>query len=297
MKKKKSSGGGANWQDTYGDMVTLLLCFFVLLYSMSTISEENWKALVMSFNPNADQTIREVQGGEDGPFADPPPDDPGPGLMPNPDEEMQLETDMETLFQSLVNYVKSMNMEGSIAVSQGQGKVFVTFNQSVFFDGDDWELREESKPILENVGKMLSQVEKSVSEVRVMGHTAQADPNCPNTVNVDRNLSARRAATALAYIQQNCTVDPARMISEGYGQWRPVALNDTEEHRAQNRRVEMVISAKTLEDGQIKDSFQEYYTERENAAAGKDSAAAASEGTSSNTSSAEGSGVSGAPAG
>ncbi len=297
MKKKKSSGGGANWQDTYGDMVTLLLCFFVLLYSMSTISEENWKALVMSFNPNADQTIREVQGGEDGPFADPPPDDPGPGLMPNPDEEMQLETDMETLFQSLVNYVKSMNMEGSIAVSQGQGKVFVTFNQSVFFDGDDWELREESKPILENVGKMLSQVEKSVSEVRVMGHTAQADPNRPNTVNVDRNLSARRAATALAYIQQNCTVDPARMISEGYGQWRPVALNDTEEHRAQNRRVEMVISAKTLEDGQIKDSFQEYYTERENAAAGKDSAAAASEGTSSNTSSAEGSGVSGAPAG
>lgn len=297
MKKKKSSGGGANWQDTYGDMVTLLLCFFVLLYSMSTISEENWKELVMSFNPNADQTIREVQGGEDGPFADPPPDDPGPGLMPNPDEEMQLETDMETLFQSLVNYVKSMNMEGSIAVSQGQGKVFVTFNQSVFFDGDDWELREESKPILENVGKMLSQVEKSVSEVRVMGHTAQADPNRPNTVNVDRNLSARRAATALAYIQQNCTVDPARMISEGYGQWRPVALNDTEEHRAQNRRVEMVISAKTLEDGQIKDSFQEYYTERENAAAGKDSAAAASEGTSSNTSSAEGSGVSGAPAG
>lgn len=297
MKKKKSSGGGANWQDTYGDMVTLLLCFFVLLYSMSTISEENWKALVMSFNPNADQTIREVQGGEDGPFADPPPDDPGPGLMPNPDEEMQLETDMETLFQSLVNYVKSMNMEGSIAVSQGQGKVFVTFNQSVFFDGDDWELREESKPILENVGKMLSQVEKSVSEVRVMGHTAQANPDRPNTVNVDRNLSARRAATALAYIQQNCTVDPARMISEGYGQWRPVALNDTEEHRAQNRRVEMVISAKTLEDGQIKDSFQEYYTERENAAAGKDSAAAASEGTSSNTSSAEGSGVSGAPAG
>ena len=48
MKKKKSSGGGgANWMDTYGDMVTLLLCFFVLLYSMSTISEDKWKALVL----------------------------------------------------------------------------------------------------------------------------------------------------------------------------------------------------------------------------------------------------------
>ena len=55
--------------DTYGDMVTLLLCFFVLLYSMSTISEENWKALVMSFNPLATETLTATPGG-DGPKAD-----------------------------------------------------------------------------------------------------------------------------------------------------------------------------------------------------------------------------------
>ena len=42
IKKKSGGGGGANWMDTYGDMVTLLLCFFVLLYSMSTISEDKW---------------------------------------------------------------------------------------------------------------------------------------------------------------------------------------------------------------------------------------------------------------
>ena len=69
MKRKKGGGGGANWMDTYGDMVTLLLCFFVLLYSMSTISEENWKALVMSFNPLATETLTATPGG-DGPNAD-----------------------------------------------------------------------------------------------------------------------------------------------------------------------------------------------------------------------------------
>ena len=61
IKKKSSGGGGANWMDTYGDMVTLLLCFFVLPYSMSNLSEDKYKALVMSFNPLAAQTIREVQ--------------------------------------------------------------------------------------------------------------------------------------------------------------------------------------------------------------------------------------------
>ena len=52
-KKSGGGGGGANWMDTYGDMVTLLLCFFVLLYSMSTIDSAKWEALVMSFNPTA----------------------------------------------------------------------------------------------------------------------------------------------------------------------------------------------------------------------------------------------------
>ena len=44
MKKKKGGGGGANWMDTYGDMVTLLLCFFVMLYSMSRVDESKWAA-------------------------------------------------------------------------------------------------------------------------------------------------------------------------------------------------------------------------------------------------------------
>ena len=49
-RKKSSGGGGANWMDTYGDMVTLLLCFFVLLYSMSDIDKEKYEILVKAFN-------------------------------------------------------------------------------------------------------------------------------------------------------------------------------------------------------------------------------------------------------
>ena len=252
--KKKSGGGGANWMDTYGDMVTLLLCFFVLLYSMSTISEEKWKMLVVSFNPDAAQTMTESSG-NDGPNADPEElDGSGMGLS-----QVDIDNDMAQLYELLVTYVAAQQAEESISVSQGDGKVFVTFNQAVFFDGESWTLREESKPLLEMVGDMLSTVADSIEEVRVMGHTAQAHPNRPNNISVDRLLSAQRAANTLAYLQQFCTVDPARMISEGYGQWRPVASNDTAEGRALNRRVEMIISGRNL-DEELASGIQNYYT-------------------------------------
>ena len=50
VKRKKSGGGGANWMDTYGDMVTLLLCFFVMLYAMSSVDQNRWIALVQALN-------------------------------------------------------------------------------------------------------------------------------------------------------------------------------------------------------------------------------------------------------
>ena len=66
IKKKSSGGGGANWMDTYGDMVTLLLCFFVLLYSMSTIDQEKWMMIVQSFNKDAEVSINDHPRGPDG---------------------------------------------------------------------------------------------------------------------------------------------------------------------------------------------------------------------------------------
>ena len=242
--------------DTYGDMVTLLLCFFVLLYSMSSISEDNWKAIVMSFNPFAQTQITAAPGG-DGPSAD---ENQGAGVMPVPEESQeQIDQDIEDLFQALQSYVADQNLETTIAVTKGDGKVFVSFGQAVFFDGESPTLRPESHPVLDAVSDMLSAAEHSLEDVRVQGHTAQADPNHPNDPENDRNLSAQRAANVVAYIQQRCTVDPGRLISEGFGQWRPVAKNDTAEGRAKNRRVEMIISGRDL-DKEAQEGIKQYYT-------------------------------------
>ena len=242
IKKKKSGGGGANWMDTYGDMVTLLLCFFVLLYSMSTISEDNWKAIVQSFNPTAVEDIR-ATAGAGGPDAD---NTGETGHESVEEMQEQVEQDMQSLLQAIQEFVQQQNLQDAVTVSQDGGKIFITFSQSVFFDGESAVIRKEAYPILDGVSDMLSSVAESLDEVRVQGHTARAGQGPNNVVN-DRTLSSNRAANVIVYIQQHSVVPPSCLVSEGFGEWRPVAPNDTAENRAKNRRVEMIVSGRDIE--------------------------------------------------
>ena len=268
MKKKKSSGGGgANWMDTYGDMVTLLLCFFVLLYSMSTISEDKWKAIVQSFNPGSLQTVTETSGNL-GPIADPMDIQESDNLDEidvNQLEEMQQEVNdaLQELYETLQSYVEESGMQQSIVVTKGDGYVFISFNDAVFFNGDSAVLREDGKVVLDVVSAALNRAAPYLDEVRVMGHTAQAVKDQPNTIVGDRTLASNRANNAVIYIQERTqeNLSPARLIGVGYGQWRPVDLNDTEEQRVHNRRVEILITGQDLLN-QLGDSIQQYYTSR-----------------------------------
>lgn len=278
IKKKSSGGGGANWMDTYGDMVTLLLCFFVLLYSMSTISQDKWKAIVQSFNPSALQEQAAISGNE-GPIDGP--DNLGTGEMMLGPEEItseEVEQALETLFQALQSYAEENNMEDVIEVTKGDGYVFVSFADAVFFSGDSAVIRPEGMTILDAVIEALNPAAPYIDEMRVMGHTAQADPNRPNRTEGDRRLASNRATNVVIYIQDRCELDPARLLSVGYGQWRPVDLNTTPEQRAHNRRVELLITGQDIE-SQLGDALEQYASIRTGTASlvssgGDDSASA-----------------------
>lgn len=254
-RNKKSGGGGANWMDTYGDMVTLLLCFFVMLYSMSRMDESKWIALVQSFNPNyaVDEPSQIVVPGE---IANEPVTDLPSGLTQD-----QVEAALEELYLSMSEYAESAGLQDMVSLSKGSGYVFISFDDTIFFDGDSSVLKDGGKAILDQIAVPLAEASESINEIRVLGHTAQASPDRPNYVDVDRFLSSDRATVVTIYLQEKNIIDPARLVSVGYGQWRPIASNDTAETRAQNRRVELIISG-IQPDSTEGDSLEQYYTIR-----------------------------------
>lgn len=240
-KRSKPQGSGANWMDTYGDLVTLLLCFFVLLYSISSIDQSKWIQIVKSFNPDA----KEVSQIAD-PVAENAPDD-VPG-MPVADE-------FDDLYESLKKAIEEAGLDSEVELFKGDGYSFITFRDNVFFDGDSSVIKEGGEAILAQFASIISGVSDSVKEIEVLGHTTQADPNVPNDATGDRVLSAERAARVAAYLQERTNVPPANIVGVGYGQWRPIAPFDTEENRAKNRRVELLITKSDA----VEHSLEEYY--------------------------------------
>lgn len=244
-KNKKAPEEGGSWMDTYGDLVTLLLCFFVLLYSISSIDQAKWVQIVKSFNPNAKDPSQIAVN----PDADATNDVPG-GVKDGIDPE-----DFEGLFEKLQAAVKEAGIESEVELYKGEGYTFITFRDSVFFDGDSAVIKKAGTHILDAFSDIISDVEDSVKEIEVLGHTSQAEPDKPNNPETDRVLASERAARVVAYIQEHSSIGPEKILSTGYGQWKPIAPFDTPENRAKNRRVEMLIT----KSDSVEHSLEEYY--------------------------------------
>ncbi|MHC1724182.1 MAG: flagellar motor protein MotB [Aminipila sp.] len=233
LKKHKSPKN--NWMDTYGDMVTLLLCFFVLLFSISTVDAQKWNTVVKSFNPaDAENNHQLVRKGTAEQITQ--------GVGPGSSGLTTGEESFNQIYWSMKKFVEDNNLEESIEVKKGEDFIFIIFRNNVFFNGDSYVLRQEGKDILDLLCNAIAPVADQVGEIRIMGHTNQADPNKPNAIEGDRFLSSNRATQVLVYIETKNLVDGKKMFSMGCGQYYPIASFLTEADRAKNRRVEIYIA-------------------------------------------------------
>ncbi len=259
MKRRKSSGGGVDsnaWMNTYADLVTLLLCFFVLLFTMSSVDAEKWQLLVKAFASRGNDTsqIVLIPEGEGNEIAE----NAGNESLAPDDETAPAEEDLPIDFEELYRYIKAYiernNMEGSVELQKGENSVFIRFKDNIFFNPDSAVLKTSSHDVLDFLGDCFKSVESQVLSVRINGHTA-AIPGVENYQVSDRTLSTDRANSVLMYFEDIKRLEPKKLIAIGYGKNYPVADNDTPEGREQNRRVDMMILSNKIDTDGMDDLY------------------------------------------
>lgn len=236
MAKKRQSQEeeGGSWMDTYGDMITLVLTFFVLLYSMSSMDQSKWQYIAGALS-KADTQQDNVQV-----LLEPNPENDPSAIYDNEVPEVQDEADIvdfEDFYMYLKQVIVSNKLQDSVSVEMSKTGVYMRFRDNIFFAGDSDVLLDEGKYILEIISDGIRSINERIKAVRVGGHTAGS---ANSTVNEWR-LSSGRADSVINYMISLDACEPDRLSSAGYGKYRPVEDNDTEEGRRQNRRVEIVF--------------------------------------------------------
>lgn len=242
--------------NTYGDMVTLLLTFFVLLFAFSTISETKWKSMVASFsgNPGGTGVLQ---------FPSEVPAEGASSMLPKAkkyekDEslspEEQREQQFEQILENIQNVAAANENEFSLEVRREGDTIIINFNNNVLFNSGSSDLRKESLPILGYVRDMLIDYEGAVKMIRIEGHTDDV-PIKTARFRDNWELSTSRAVSVLEYMLSAGEVvkgsngkdkfvpyiDTTRITASGRGEFYPVDTNDTEAGKQKNRRVEIMI--------------------------------------------------------
>lgn len=221
-KRKREDSGGASWLETYSDLVTLLLTFFILLYSISTVDAQKYAMIVEAFS-KADEVVEELPQTESS----------------NSSVEKQDIEDIDKLYEAMKEYIEKNNLQGSAEVSKTEEYVFIRFSDEITFGGYSQNLNESGKKILDVLAGGLKLVDEYIEEVIISGHTAEV---IGDNSNIDRTLSTERANAVLNYLESKKVISPAKYLSIGYGLYSPIADNSTASGRAKNRRVEIFIS-------------------------------------------------------
>ena len=255
-KKNRPTDSGGNWMDTYGDMVTLLLTFFIMLYSMSNLDAQKWTIFVKSIPSIQNQGSENITINSQ--MSDTPEvDSKGQEIGQEIAQEALQAEDVNELYLTIA---ESLNQAGvkEATVIRGDDYTYVSFANNVFFGADSSVLTREGQAVLNTFAKAIAPAAGGIEQVNIMSHTAKVTDNSennPQTVRKDRILSAMRSAEVCIYLQKQNVIKPEKLVDISYGEYRPIADNSTEEGRIKNRRIEFLLL-----DNQAKErDLDEYY--------------------------------------
>ena len=260
-KKEEPQKASAEWMNTFADLMNLLLCFFVLLFAMSTVDAQKFEMIAASFS----QTFSIFSGGQASI---------GKGMllgngvsqlneldqymdsmgktaendaeteeideineMQEKIEEAKLE-ESEKLAERIEEAIEESQMEDMIQLDFTSQYVQLTLKGAILFDSGSAALKEEAMPIIEKVALILERYAES--EIEIEGHTDNVPIHTSKYAN-NNELSSSRALSMFDYLVEHTTLQPMQIKHSGRGEYVPIADNSTPEGRAKNRRIEIKI--------------------------------------------------------
>ncbi len=233
---KKAEENTGEWLNTYADMVTLLLTFFVLLFACSNLDESKMQYIFQAFKSRGQyvNTIVDEQNpnaANSGGVTDI--NTPGGG------GDSAVPQSVDDLYLFLVNYAEYQGLADSMSVENGAAHLTIRFDNSVFFDGNKYILKPEGREVLNGIIPAIKAVESGIYSMTISGHTAKA----VSEVN-DFQLSSLRACSVQLHLENNDTVSPSKYRVKGCGPNEPLAGNTD---LAKERRVEITIIKNELD--------------------------------------------------
>lgn len=263
--------------DTYGDLVTLLLCFFVLLYSFSSVDSAKWEALVKSFSGASGVLDGSYLGNGAGaiPMVTVNPDEDGKeeiiptitiNIPENPTPTTVIEitptktpvkiptktpskappTPIPTssaiydLYNELNSKFNNNKNVTAIEIEKEGKEIRIRLVASILFEPGSATLTENANIVLKDISKVVESYLLKIKDIHTEGHTDNMTP-LEGSIESKLELAGTRAARVLNYLTMDCKLNISQAYTIGFGSTRPIASNDTPEGIEKNNRVDIVM--------------------------------------------------------
>lgn len=222
-KKGQEGGGTPGWVVTFSDLMSLLLTFFVLLLSFSTISEKDFERAIMSLQGALGVLPANLSI-----------------VNPFPRRPQEQATRAEEVARKLRRRLQVTGKDSAVKVEfDASGGLKITLPEAILFDAGSAELRAAAAPVLEDVGAVLASIPKTFVEVR--GHSDDTQVSSTSRYRDNFELSFWRANAVTRRLIDTGQIDPKQFEVVAVGSGQPVAPNTTEAGRRANRRVDVYI--------------------------------------------------------
>ena len=226
-KKQKCEAGAPKWMTTFSDLMSLLMCFFVLLLSFSEMDVARFKEVAgylrEAFGVQREEIVFQLPKGID-----------------VVSTEFPAKFTVDEILERIKAAVKLELIKGEIQIESLKDRVILRLQDELLFPKGKAELTPRAKQVLLKIGEVLELFD---GEIIVAGHTDDS-PLKNNRYRSNWELSSARAVSVVEFLLKNKFVFPRQIAAVGYGPSRPLYPNDTEEHRAANRRVEIILLQK-----------------------------------------------------